>query len=195
MLTQRERFMAYVDNDCLPMCDAIILLEGDGYNRYQHAVDLYNDQIAPRIVFSGNIINLGYGSFPFEDILPKLLESGVPRDAIYHENRSQNTREQALEIIRICKQLGWSRIVLVASADHQYRAYLTFLRVVIDAKSDVLVFNSSAKNKGWYKDDGWGSRTERLNQEFERIEKYGQMGHLATIEEAIEYQRWKEMLL
>ncbi len=38
-------------------------------------------------------------------------------------------------------------------------------------------------------------RFERLTAEFERIEKYSAMGHLATADEVIEYQKWKESKL
>ena len=33
---------------------------------------------------------------------------------------------------------------------------------------------------------------DKLEKEFERIEIYSKMGHLATYEQAIEYQKWKE---
>ena len=38
MMTERERFIAVVDNDILRSSDAIILLEGDGLNRYRKAM-------------------------------------------------------------------------------------------------------------------------------------------------------------
>jgi hypothetical protein len=38
-------------------------------------------------------------------------------------------------------------------------------------------------------------RFDRLAAEIERIEKYSAMGHLATAEEVIEYQKWKESFL
>ena len=38
-----------------------------------------------------------------------------------------------------------------------------------------------------------GVRFERLEQEFIRIQKYSQLGHLATYGEAIDYQKWKEL--
>ena len=36
-----ERFIALVDNDGILESDAIVLLEGDGFNRYKKAADLY----------------------------------------------------------------------------------------------------------------------------------------------------------
>lgn len=192
MITEREKFISVVDNDILRPSDAIILLEGDGLNRYQKAVELYNQNIATKIVFSGNITDYAYGSFPFSDVLPHILNAGVPISAVIHENRSLNTKEQAVEIVRMAIENNWKRLVLVASHEHQYRAYLTFLREVLDKKSDIILYNSPVENLGWFSDSGWGIRFERLDQEFVRIQKYSQLGHLATYKEAIDYQKWKE---
>ena len=46
MMTECEKFISVVDNDILKPSDAIILLEGDGLNRYQKAVELYKQNIA-----------------------------------------------------------------------------------------------------------------------------------------------------
>ena len=43
-----------------------------------------------RIIFSGAITDYSYGSFL--DILPRLLSSGVPRDAIIHEKITEHQR-------------------------------------------------------------------------------------------------------
>lgn len=193
MMTEREKFIAVVDNDILKSSDAIILLEGDGLNRYRKAVELYNQNIATKIVFSGNITDYEYGSFPLSDVLPYIVKEGVPADAVIHEPKSLNTREQAIEVVRMAMANKWKRLALVASHEHQYRAYLTFLREVLDKKSGIILYNAPVRNLGWFKKLGWGIRFERLEQEFIRIEKYSQLGHLATYKEAIDYQRWKEL--
>ena len=90
-LSQREKFIALVDNDGILKSDIIVLLEGDGFNRYKKASNLYLNGLSDRIIFSGAITDYDYGSFPFEDILPKLIESGVPRKAIIHEKKSKST--------------------------------------------------------------------------------------------------------
>jgi len=86
MLTEREKFISIVDNDLLFPSDAIILLEGDGFNRFSHAVDLYKNGFAPFILFSGAIVNYQYGSFPFSDIKGKIIESGVNESDLIHED-------------------------------------------------------------------------------------------------------------
>ena len=86
MITDREKILAIVDNDCLTPSDAVILLEGDGFFRFSKAVDLYKRGMAKKIVFSGNIIDRDYGSFPFEEVKPFIFEGGVPEEDLIHED-------------------------------------------------------------------------------------------------------------
>jgi len=195
MITDREKILAIVDNDCLSVSDAIILLEGDGFDRFRKAVSLYKQDKAPKIVFSGNITDYDYGSFPFAEVLPRMLEAGVPETDIIHEDKSLNTREQAVEVVRMAQEQGWKKLILVASHEHQYRAYLTFLREVLDSRSGITLYNAPARNLDWFVDKGWGTRFERLEAEILRIEKYSELGHLATAQEVIDYQKWKEAQL
>lgn len=195
MITDREIILAIVDNDCLTKSDAAILLEGDGFFRFQKAVELYQKGIVDRIVFSGNIIDKDYGSFPYEEVAPFILNQGVPSCDLIHENKSLHTREQAVEVVRMAMERGWKKLALIASHEHQYRAYLTFLREVLDTKSGIILYNAPVRNLNWFVDSGWGMRFERLQAEFERIERYSAMGHLASAQEVIEYQKWKESLL
>ena len=195
MITDREKILAIVDNDCLSPSDAIILLEGDGFDRFRKAVSLYKQGQAPKIVFSGNITDYDYGSYPFAEVLPRMLKEGVPEEDIIHEDKSLNTREQAVEVVRMAQERGWKKLILVASHEHQYRAYLTFLREVLDSKSGITLYNAPARNLDWFVDKGWGTRFERLEAEIMRIEKYTELGHLANAQEVIDYQKWKEAQL
>lgn len=195
MITDREKILAIVDNDCLTPSDAVILLEGDGFFRFSKAVDLYKRGMAKKIVFSGNIIDRDYGSFPFEEVKPFILEGGVPEEDLIHEDVSQHTRQQAIEVIKMAMTNGWKKLALVASHEHQYRAYLTFLREVLDTKSGIILYNAPVRNLNWFVDSGWGIRFERLSVEFERIERYSALGHLANADEVVKYQKWKESLL
>lgn len=195
MITDREKVLAIVDNDCLTQSDAAVLLEGDGFFRFQKAVDLYNKSIVSKIVFSGNIVDKDYGSFPYEEVKPFILAGGVPEKDIIHEDKSLHTRQQAVEVVKLAMAKEWKKLALVASHEHQYRAYLTFLREVLDTKSGLILYNAPVRNLNWFVDSGWGQRFSRLEAEFERIERYSAMGHLATADEVIEYQKWKEALL
>ena len=194
MITDREIIMAIVDNDCLKPSDAIILLEGDGFHRFQKAVELYKQRLGKKIVFSGNIVQKEYGSYPFKEIKPLILEAGVPKEDLIHEDKSLHTQQQAVEVVKMATENGWKKLALVASHEHQYRAYLTFLRQVLDSKSGIILYNVPVKNLDWFVDNGWGMRFDRLKAEFERIERYSALGHLANAQEVIDYQRWKESI-
>ena len=63
---------------------------------------------------------------------------------------------------------------------------------ILDNENKIALYNSPARNLEWFSASNWGVRIERLEQEFEKIEKYSQLGHLATFKQAINYQRWKE---
>jgi uncharacterized SAM-binding protein YcdF (DUF218 family) len=195
-MTDREKCLAIIDNDCLQQSDAIVLLEGDGLHRYQKAVSLFDEGWADKLIFSGGITDYEYGSYPFSDVLPHILAMGVPHDAIIHEGISLNTKEQAIEVLKIAHNNHWKRLILVASHEHQYRAYLTFLRQVIDHYyGEIILYNSPARNLGWFTESEWGVRFNRLEIEFDRIDKYSQLGDLASYQEVIDYQKWKESLL
>lgn len=124
-----------------------------------------------------------------------ILKAGVPDEDLIHEDKSLQTQQQAVEIVKMAIERGWKKLALVASHEHQYRAYLTFLRQVLDSKSNIVLYNAPVRNLNWFLDNGWGVRFDRLKGEFDRIEKYTALGHLANAEEVIEYQKWKELLL
>jgi len=195
MITDREKIIAIVDNDCFTESDAAILLEGDGMFRFRKAVELYKSGKVSKIVFSGNIVDKDYGSYPFDEIKPYILKEGVPEEDLIHEDVSLNTRQQAIEVVKMAVERGWKKLALVASHDHQYRAYLTFLREVLDTNSGLILYNTPVRNLNWFVDSGWGMRFDRLIGEFDRIERYTAMGHLASADEVVEYQKWKESLL
>lgn len=192
MITDREKIMAIVDNDCLTKSDVAVLLEGDGFFRWQKAVELYKQGMVDKIVFSGNIIDREYGSYPYEEIRPYMIGAGVDEKDLIHEDKSLQTQQQAEEVVKLAIKNGWKKLALVASHEHQYRAYLTFLRQVLDTNSGIILYNAPVRNLNWFIDSGWGYRFDRLAAEFERIEKYTQKGHLANAKEVVDYQKWKE---
>lgn len=195
MISLREKFIVVLSNDIIAPSDVIILLEGDGYNRVKKAIELYTRGFAPSIVFSGGAINYDYGSFPAQDVVPELLKAGIPIKDIIIENSSQHTQAQAVEFVKLANKYNWHSAILIASPDHQYRAYLTFLRQILDSQTNIVLFNSPADNLPWFDDSKWGKPYVRIENEFNKIEEYTSRGHLASFEEALNYQKWKEQQL
>ena len=194
-LTPRETFFFLISNDRLVKADAIIVLEGDGFARIPHGAQLFREGWAPVVVLSGANDTPPH-SIIVSKMLPHLLEAGVPREAVILEEKSQNTREQGVEIIRMARERGWKRIILVASHYHQYRAYLTFLKALQESGYELALINSPARDLSWFEktEGGQPPRIELLQGEMDRIEVYAPKGHIATFESAIEYQQWKETL-
>lgn len=188
-MTSKEKFLALVSNMPILSCDAVIILEGDGKHRIEHGCSLYK-RLSDNIVFSGNITDLGYGSYPLDCLLDEFGKQGVSRDEIIWENESTNTKEQAENVIELCLARGWVSIIIVASNYHQYRAYLTFLKSLEkrDLLESIAVYNSPS-NLPWFVANPWGMRHELLETEFEKIDVYQGMGDVATYELALRYFR------
>lgn len=187
--------MAVLSNDIITSADVIILLEGDGYNRIAKAVELYNNRLAPIIFFSGGSVNYEYGSYPAQDMIPKLIANGIPENSIIVEDESLHTQAQAVNFLKIARNKEWRKAIIVASPDHQYRAYLTFLRQILDTLPNFILMNAPAQYLPWFEKTEWGAPIYRLELELDKIDKYTKLGHLASFEEALKYQEWKEQQL
>lgn len=190
-MSPKEYYLCVVTNDTLRKADAIILLEGDGFSRVGEAVRLFKDGWAPRIVISGGL-NKPPHAIPASELLPAVLAEGVPEESVLLEPVSQNTREQGIEVMKLVKQNAWKVLLVVASHYHQYRAYLTFLKAMKDTELEIVIINAPARNLSWFSEGEEPSRITRLEDEFNKIERYRTEGHAASFAEALEYQEWKE---
>ncbi len=191
-MSAMKQCMALIDSDQLQTADALVLLEGDGYNRVPHAAVLYFKKIAPAIVVSGGIDNQTNGSFPGTLLVKRLEELGVKKTHIIVEDKSQHTREQAELVLKLAKERGWKRIVLIASHYHQYRAFLTFLKVRQENEYTIDIINSPAQDLPWFEETGWGRRVDLLEFEFEKISLHQKNGHVASYEDGVSFFRQKE---
>ncbi|MFM2330941.1 MAG: hypothetical protein RLZZ26_448 [Candidatus Parcubacteria bacterium] len=196
-LTPREKFLALIANDTLRKGDAIVVLEGDGSSRLPEAARLYQEGWAPVVVISGGTVNPPR-SIPASEMAVQLHAAGVPREAIVLEERSLHTRAQAEEVIALVQKQGWARVLLVASHYHQFRAFLTFLKVLQERKLDrtIQLTSAPARQLPWFTTvDTHGARIDLLEVEFDRILRYGQEGYVASYESALDYLKWKESVV
>lgn len=190
-MTERETFIALLDTEEPQKCDAIILLEGDGFARYKKAVSLYQNGVAPLICFSGGFDDKKSGAFTFDKIKPLILQAGVSDDDLILEDKSTNTYEQAFEIISLAQNNDWMRIVLVASHYHSYRAFLTFLCVQKQKMPELTIDMAAVKDLDWYEETGWGRRIDLLASEFAKIDAYQKKNNVASYAEGLEYLKQK----
>lgn len=187
---EKIKLVALVYNDCLKKSDAVVCIEGDGYNRIDQTVKIYKQGLAKKIVVSGGFTGMPPFTIPAHKLAKKILRKGVPKSAIIIEKKSQNTYEQGIEILKLAKEKKWKKIILVASHFHQPRAYLTFLKALKDAKLKIQIFNAPARDLPWFKKTPLKglTRLQLLEDEFGKIKKY----NLPSIKEVIKYQQWKE---
>ena len=138
--------------------DAIVAVSGgDTHARTMMAVELYEENWAPRLIFSG-AANDPEGPSNAESMRQIAIDQGVPPDVISIDELSVNTRENADEVAYIVQALEYDRIILVTSPYHQRRAYIEFRSQLGD---EVEIINYSAlderwSRRGWWRDPfGW----------------------------------------
>ena len=172
--------------------DAIVFLQGDQLDRAPESASLFQQGFAPRILISGNNKLVGPNTRPEENdfelglLKEYLVEHGVPEAAILIDDQSFNSLGQATNIVKIAKEKGWQTLLVVVSAYHALRSFLTLL--------------SQAKEQAWGGKKvmhavqfPWDtipsgrakSAREMLTLEMEKIKKYAK--DVASIEEGLEY--------
>jgi uncharacterized SAM-binding protein YcdF (DUF218 family) len=194
-MTNKEIFIVLCSNDTLKKSDAIILLEGDGYNRVERTIKLFKQGWAPKIVVSGGYDNETNGSINGDKLIPILLENGIKKECIIYEKKSMHTDEQANNVIDLCIKFNWKKIILVASNYHQYRAYFTFFRKLSlkNLEKSIEIINAPADKLSWFIETGWGIRYDLLQLEFEKIEKYFKEDYQLFYNKILDYFKWKNL--
>ncbi|WP_246048511.1 YdcF family protein [Leptospira sarikeiensis] len=95
--------------------------------RMTDAVQLFQKKKAPRIVFTGGSGNLFFQTRKESDFASQFFQSlGVPTKAIYLENESRNTKENAEKTAELFRQNKWKSAILITSAFHMERSLLVF---------------------------------------------------------------------
>lgn len=196
-MTDRELFCAVLSNGPLMRVDAATVLCGEDCEpRVKTAAGLMLQNGASLVVLSG-----GRHEPPRHVSAsvahPILLGEGVSPGRVILEPDSQNTAEQAANVLDLATKHGWRKIALIASPYHQYRAYLTFLRQLLTRHIERAVYlvNLPAAHVTW-----WGcpdgcdrTRLDLLQTEWNKIADYQRMGDVAGYSEGLAYlQMWEE---
>ena len=133
----------------LPVADAVVVLGGaigpgpPGWpypdlgaaaDRIWHAARVYHAGKAKRLILSGGHL-AWQGERPSEaGAMSQLLtDLGVPAGALVLDERSRNTRENALYSAELIRTLGIERVLLVTSALHMPRALASFRAAGVEA--------------------------------------------------------------
>lgn len=141
-----EQRYPYQNPDQLPSADAIVVLGGhtaggrsnwfEEYDpeqkitRSDTAAQIYHAHRAPWIVLSGALLD--GSTSEARTMASALLKDGVPEDVLILEERSHNTRENALFSRQELGAKQLDKVLLVTSALHMPRAMATFQRLGVN---------------------------------------------------------------
>lgn len=133
--------------------DAIVAISGGQTNtRAEEAVLLYQQGLAPVLVFSGAALDTS-GPSNAQAMRQVALRAGVPNRAIILEEDATTTTENALGVAKIASQMGWRKVILVTSPYHQRRAQLEFSRHL---KGQQIISHSSTDEE-WRRSKWWAT--------------------------------------
>ncbi len=105
---------------------------GSAADRVWLAARLYRSGRAPLIIASGGHDPAASLHSEAAAMRPLLRDLGVPDAAIVLEERSRNTRQNALETAALLRERGIRRVLLVTSASHMARARKHFVEAGIE---------------------------------------------------------------
>lgn len=177
----------------LEKSDAIIFLQGDRLDRIATVISLYEKCFAKKIFITGNNILIGKGKRKEEEdislleIENYLVRKNIPKEAMIIDDKSLNTFDQAVNVIRIAKKKKWSKIIVVTSPYHLLRTYLTFVQQVLKQNWPGRVIMKEAKGLSWSVLPSGRKKTaiEILKTEINKIKKY--KNDIASIEAGENY--------
>lgn len=138
-----EQRYAYLPAQQVPKAQAIIVLGGHtaenrhnwfetldprySMSRVERAAELYQANRAPMVIVSGAAYD--GGTSEAQGMARRLQQLGVPAQAIFLEESSHTTRENALYTSQYLHHLGVESGLLVTSALHMPRSMATFKRL------------------------------------------------------------------
>jgi uncharacterized SAM-binding protein YcdF (DUF218 family) len=111
---------------------SIVEVNGSG-DRLLYAVWLYQQGKAQHILLSGGALDWTVvNTSPAQDMSTLMQMLGVPEQAIWLQQDSRNTYEDAVNCARILREKGINRVLLVTSAWHMPRAVKLFQAQELD---------------------------------------------------------------
>jgi len=136
---------------------------------------------ARHLVYSCGVLDPTTGDEPESVQATRLLAAwGVDPARLVVEDRSRNTRENAIESARLLRERGWSRILLVTSAAHMERSVGCFRAVGLEVDTWPVDWRGTDGRRA-----GWLPRARALDQSTDALRElfgrvvYRAMGYAA----------------
>lgn len=180
--------------------NGVVWLQGDKYDRAKKVLEMYESGFAKKIIISGNDYligpkkRLGENNISLVNMKKYLIQNDISEKDIVIDNKSFNTKEQAIQITKLAKRNNWHKLILVSSAYHQPRVLLSFIAAFKLVGYKIKIINQSfliAKNKmasgRTLKND------ELMKEEVLKINKYQTNGDIASYKEGFVYLKALEV--
>lgn len=140
--------------------DAIVVMGGEGNRntRTHHAIELYEQGVASKVVFSGGTLltaGLACSSTTLSEDAARAL--GLPAEAIVTAGEAQSTLDEATNLEALAEQRGWHDLVIVTDRFHTRRAYYTLQHYLPG-----MALQISAPDDPWYNPARWWGNEHSL---------------------------------
>lgn len=135
--------------------DAIVVLGGDVRRRAPHAAALYQRGIAPWVLAVGGTEDQGRHA-EARKTARVLVDAGLPAAAILVEGHTEpSTAEEAAVVARVATEQQWTRLAVVTSPYHTWRAGCVLEEALPDGVSVAMVPSplDPFDPDGWWKDE------------------------------------------
>lgn len=137
--------------------DAIVVVSGgQTTTRAEKGIELYKQQLAKNIVFSGAALDDGPSNAVA--MREQAIEAGIESNVILLDSDSQNTYQNATNTKKLLEEINAKNIILVTSPYHQRRTSETFAYVL---GKDYKIQNISSFDDRWSKAQWWNTEFGR----------------------------------
>ncbi|MGE5674559.1 MAG: YdcF family protein [Mycobacterium leprae] len=166
--------------DELAPADLIIVFGGKRLERADRGAELYKAGLAPRLLVTGGD-KRGIGICEAERLKERMVELGVPEEAIIVEEESVNTMENVRRSVALVEsQIGWNNVgnVILVSAPYHLRRvkqavahYIprsTKITCCPDTRTDI------TRDNWWHSPEG----QDLVYRELEKVRTYAIQGEL-----------------
>jgi uncharacterized SAM-binding protein YcdF (DUF218 family) len=127
-------------------------------DRVLYAALIYKEGKVPYLLLSGGEITWmnATSSSPADEMAEILQSLGVPKNALWLENKSQNTHENAVYSKAILDEKGIKKILLVTSAMHMPRAVALFQKLGLEVIPLPVDYSVTQADISWNNQDWLG---------------------------------------
>ena len=134
--------------------DAIVVLGGN-VDRVQPAIELFDEEYAPLVVFSGGTVhNDGLTCSTAQLSLAAARELGLPPAVSIVADGAQSTYDEAVNLRQLAREHGWHTLIVVTDPLHTRRAGLTFRTLL----PDMTIYLSAASRPNYDAARWWRTR-------------------------------------